>query len=294
MKKFASLILFVSVVALLSTGCTKKYKVEIARLNAVADSLKNVGAEKDNVTMAYVSGFNSIQSNLDLIKQKEKIISEQSSGSMEERKSYESQVNSDIAAINDLLQKNKELVESLRAQLKSSGKKSAEKTAELEKMIENLSIVIAEKDAEIVLLKEELTKKNFQIKDLETNLVQAEVVNKEKTATIEEQVIEKNTVYYIIGTRKALTEKNIITKEGGFVGIGKSRKVSSDFDKTLFTQVDLRELKSLPVFSKKPKLLSVHPTGSYEFIGGKTIDSLKIVHADDFWSASKYLVLMID
>jgi hypothetical protein len=73
MKKFASLILFVSVIALLSTGCTKKYKEEIVRLNAVADSLKNVGSEKDNVTMAYVSGFNSIQSNLDLIKQKKKL-----------------------------------------------------------------------------------------------------------------------------------------------------------------------------------------------------------------------------
>jgi predicted RNase H-like nuclease (RuvC/YqgF family) len=294
MKKIASLVLFVSVIALLSTGCTKKYKDEIVRLNAVADSLKNVGAEKDNVTMSYVSGFNSIQSNLDLIKQKEKIISEQSSGSMEERKSYETQINNDIAAINDLLQKNKALVENLRGQLKSMGKKNSEKTAELQKMIDNLTAVIAEKDAEIVVLKEELSKKNIQITTLETNLVQADEVNKAKTATIEEQVIEKNTVYYIIGTRKALEEKKIITKDGGFVGIGKTRKVSGDFDKSLFTQVDLRELKSLPVFSKKPKLLSVHPTGSYEFIGAKTIDSLKILHTDDFWSASKYLVLMID
>jgi hypothetical protein len=294
MKKFASLILFVSVIALLSTGCTKKYKEEIVRLNAVADSLKNVGSEKDNVTMAYVSGFNSIQSNLDLIKQKEKIISEQASGSLEERKSYEAQINSDIAAINDLLQKNKDLVESLRAQLKSSGKKSAEKTAELEKMIANLTAVNEAKDAEIVLLKEDLERKNLMIRELTTSLVEAAEVNKEKNTIIEEQVVEKNTVYYIIGTRKSLQEKNIITKEGGFVGIGKSRKMSSDFDKSAFTQVDLRELKSLPVFSKKPKLLSVHPTGSYEFLGAKSIDSLKIIHADDFWSASKYLVLMID
>jgi hypothetical protein len=290
MKKITSFVLFLSVIALLSTGCTKKYKVEIARLNAVADSLKNVGAEKDNVTMSYVSAFNAIQSNLDQVKQKEKIISEQSSGSMEERKSYEAQINSDIAAINDLLQKNKQMVENLRSQLKASGKRNAE----LEKMIENLNIVIAEKDAEIATLKEELGRKNLQINDLETNLTKAGEVNKEKTATIEAQVIEKNTVYYIIGTRKSLQEKNIVTKDGGFVGIGKTRKVSSDFDKSLFTQVDLRELKSLPVFSKKPKLLSVHPTGSYEFVGAKTIDSLKILHPDDFWSASKYLVLMID
>ncbi len=292
MKKIVSFALFVSVIVVLSmsTGCTKKYKVEIERLNAVADSLKNVGHEKDNVTMAYVSGFNSIQSNLELIKQKEKIISEEASGSLEERKSYEAQINSDIAAINELLQKNKQLVESLRAQLKSSGKKNAE----LQKMIDNLTAVIETKDAEIAALKDELTKKNFQINDLESNLTKAGEVNKEKTAEIEAQIIEKNTVYYIIGDRKSLTEKNIITKDGGFVGIGKTRKVSADFDKSQFTQVDLRELKSLPVFSKKPKLLSVHPTGSYEFVGAKTIDSLKIIHPDDFWSASKYLVLMID
>ncbi len=271
-------------------GCTKKYKEEIVRLNTVNDSLKNVGAEKDNVTMTYVSAFNSIQSNLDMIKQKEKIISEESSGSMEERKSYEAQINNDIAAINELLMKNKQMVESLRSQLKASGKKNAE----LEKMIENLNAVIVEKDAEIAMLKEDLARKNLQIRDLESNLDQAAQTNKEKQAAIDAQIIEKNTVYYIIGTRKALQEKNIVTKDGGFVGIGKTRKMSADFDKSLFTQTDLRELKSLPVFSKKPKLLSVHPTGSYEFIGAKSIDSLKIIHPDDFWSASKYLVLMID
>ncbi|MBW7847849.1 MAG: hypothetical protein H3C41_07200 [Bacteroidales bacterium] len=274
----------------LLSACTGEYKKEIARLQAYADSLENRGVEKDTVTMSYVKAFNAIQRNLDEIKMKENLITQISETDPEIRKSKEEEINRDIDAIYELLLKNKQIIADLRKQLSGAGKKRAE----LEQMIASLNGQIESKDTEISQLKKDLSEKQLVIRHLEKNLADMESMNVEKEAVIEQQIVEKNTVWYIIGTRKHLEEQKIVTREGGFIGLGKSQRVSENFDKSLFTLADQRDLKSLPVFSRKARLLTIHPAASYQFTGDKSIDSLKIIHPDDFWSASRYLVVMID
>lgn len=272
-------------------SCNEKYKKEIARLEAVSDSLLAVGEEKDEFTMQYVRSFNAIQTNLDSIRAMEKIISEESAGS-EVSKALETDINRDIDAIYQLLLKNKQHVDRLKAQLKSSGRQSKE----LELMINTLSEQIATKDAEITQLKLDLSRKNLRIMDLEANLEEMEALSMERAREIEAKIDELNTVYYIVGTKDALMEQGIIVNEGGFLGLGRSQKLADNFDLSLFTKADLRQLESLPVFSKKVQLISVHPLESYDFISGEArqIDSLKIIRADDFWSATNKLVLLIN
>ncbi len=288
MKKTIQLMM-VTVLFLLSS-CTGEYKKEIARLQAYADSLENRGTEKDTLTMSYVKAFNAIQRNLDEIKMKENLITQISETDPELRKSKEEEINRDIDAIYQLLLKNKQIISDLRKQLSGAGKKRAE----LEQMIASLNGQIEAKDTEISQLKKDLSEKQLVIRYLEKNLADMENLNVEKEAVIEHQIVEKNTVWYIVGTKKHLEEQKIVTKEGGFIGLGKSRKVSENFDKSLFTLADMRDLKALPVFSRKARLLTIHPAASYQFTGEKTVDSLKIIHPDDFWSASRYLVVMID
>jgi hypothetical protein len=275
------------------SGCTEKYKKEIERLNATADSLKAVGESKDAFAMEYVRSFNAIQANLDSIKQMEKIISDQTDASNPEtNKLNEDNINRDINAIYQLLLKNKQIVDRLKNQLNSRGQKNSE----LEQMIANLSEQIRVKDLELTALKADLSRKNLQIKDLETNLEAMEALNKQKAAEIEAKINEMNTVYYITGTKKILEEKGIIISEGGLLGIGKTQKIANTPDLSLFTKADLREISALPVFSKKAELISIHPAESYQYIQGdeKQIDSLKILHPDDFWSSSRFLVMMIN
>ncbi|MCC7317703.1 MAG: hypothetical protein IT219_04180, partial [Bacteroidales bacterium] len=280
----------IALIAVQISSCTEKYKKEIERLNASNDSLKNQGVEKDTITMAYVTAFNAIQRNLEEIKMKEKLITQLSDSDPEIRKSKEEDINRDIEAIYELLLKNKQMVDDLKRQLGGAGKKRAE----LEQMIASLSMQIETKDAEMSELKETLSNKQLVIRNLEQNLSAMETQSLQKEAVIAQQVVEKNTVWYIVGTRKNLEEQKIVTKEGGFIGLGKTRKVNEDFDKSLFTMADQRDLMALPVFSKKARLLTIHPAASYQFLGEDNIDSLKILHPDDFWSASRYLVVMID
>ena len=119
--------------------------------------------------------------------------------------------------------------------------------------------------------------------------------NKIKTQIIEEKTTALNTAFYIVGTYKELSAKNIITKEGGFIGLGKSKTVSKDFNRDAFTKIDITKFKSLPINKKKAKMLTVHPSNSYKFDGNADkVDNLVITNADDFWSGSKYLVIMVE
>ncbi len=272
------------------SSCGEKQKKEVERLSQINDSLKSVVIEKDTFSLTYVRAFNEIQDNLDSIKQMEQIISESSAGNVESRRNMADDINRDIDAIYQLLLKNRQIVDNLRRQISDSGKSNKE----LEKMIARLSYQIESKDIEISLLKEDLQSKQIEIADLERNLAKVERQSRDQAAKLKATTDEMNQAWYVIGNKKFLEENGIVMKTGGFIGIGTSRKVADEFDKSLFTRIDLREVNALPVFSKKADLLTIHPAASYELMGYKFVDSLIIRHPDDFWSASKFLVVVID
>jgi chromosome segregation ATPase len=294
MKKIFLLILLPAL--LITTSCNKQ-KAEIERLKAKNDSLMAVGFAKDTTVMSYVRAFNEIQSNLDSIKQKENIISQNTQGGTELQADAKDQVTSDINAIYLLLQKNRAIVEQLRSKLK----KSDVRIVELEKMIEALNTQINEKDTEIASLKDQLAKLNIKVEGLSSEVSSLNKTvdnlssdNRSKQQTIDSKTAELNTAFYVIGSSKELKEKNIITKEGGFIGLGKSKTVKSDFDKSYFTKVDITKFKGMPIFKKKATLLTTHPAGSFKLTGVKAVDSLVIKNYSEFWSASKYLVVIAE
>ncbi len=303
MKKFLLLML---IPAMLLTVSCNKMKEENARLKAKNDSLLALGFQKDTTVMEFVRAFNEIQSNLDSIKLKENIISQNTSGGTEVQTSAREQITGDINAIYLMLQKNRELVASLRSKLKKSDSGLAganAKIAELELMLDNLTKSIEAKDMEIAELKDQLGKMNIKVADLgnqvtnlSSNVDNLSAENKAKQKAIEEKTAALNTCYFVVGTTKELKEKNIIDKSGGFIGLGRSKTVADDFDKTYFTKADVTTLNELPINKKKAVLLSNHPSGSYKFEAAdkKSVDKLVILNYADFWSRSKYLVVVAD
>lgn len=288
MKKF----LFVlSVVVLASCG---QHKKEIARMQAVQDSIAQLGVQKDNSILEFIGAMNEIQSNLDSIKTIEKIVSVQTAPGTELKAEAKKRIIEDIAQINNLLQKNKELVKSLQGKLRNSNMK----IAELEKMIDNLTKQVGEKDEEIASLKQELESLHVNVSDLNQKIenitAESEKVIQEKNQAIEAKTNELNTAFYAFGTKKELTEKNVIEKEGGVLGMGKTLKMKKDFNRDYFMKIDIREFNQLPLNTKKAKLVTYHPDGSYHFTGTKTVESLVIDKPEDFWKASKYLLIVVE
>ncbi|MDO9257878.1 MAG: hypothetical protein Q7U54_20350 [Bacteroidales bacterium] len=296
MKK---LLLLMLIPAMLMTVSCNKMKEENARLKAKNDSLLALGFQKDTTVMEFVRAFNEIQSNLDSIKMKENIISQNTKGGTEVQSSAREQITGDINSIYQLLEKNRAQVASLRKQLKGSGAK----VAELEAMITNLEKSIAEKDAEIADLKDQLGKLNIKVADLgnqvtnlNANVDNLSAENRAKQQAIDEKTAALNTAYYVIGTTKDLKDKKVIDKTGGFIGIGRAKTITADFDKSNFTKADITTFTELPINKKKAVLLSNHPSGSYKLVatGKKSVEKLVILNYTDFWSRSKYLVIAAD
>jgi myosin heavy subunit len=283
MKKLIYLIAFLP----FAFGCGNGNKEGVLSaedsLTAVAGGQKVRIQNQDSSINEFIRGFNEIQDNLDVIKEKEKIVTE-SSKDAETRKTKEEQIVADIQTIYDVMNKNKQKLAAMRSKLKDSNKKNEE----LEKFIARLTTEIEEKDAQINNLKGELERMNIEMSNLITTYkeeVQASDVKTEKL----------NTAYYAFGTAKELIKNNVLTKEGGFIGMGKSQKMKEDFNKEYFTKIDITSVTSIPLGAKKAKLITTHPAGSYKIEGadGKA-EKISIINPEDFWSASKYLVIVIE
>lgn len=237
---------------------------------------------KDSAVNSVLEAFGEIQTNLDIIREKEKILSV-SAKDPELSQSQKDRIISDIQAINELMDKNRNTIQSMRGQLK----KANLRISEIEKMIERLSKTIEERDTEISALKDDLARANTALKTL----------FEEYNARVEElhaQTEKANAAFYAFGTFRELKDQGIITKEGGFIGIGRAEKLKDNFNKSYFTGIDITQTKFILLDCKKARLVTSHPTGSYALEGNGRVERLVISNPDEFWAASRYLVVVTE
>jgi hypothetical protein len=288
MKK---LLYVLSVLVLASCG---QHKKEIILMQARQDSITQVAEQKNNTILEFIDEMNEIQTNLDSIKTIEKIISVEKASNIELKTDAKQRIAEDIAQINDLLQKNKALVKSLTNKYRASNAK----IAELEITIGNMTKQMAEKDTDIARLSAELEALHIDVTNLnrqiETITAESEKTIQEKEQAFEEQANVLNTAYWAFGTKKELAEKNVIEKEGGLLGMGKTLTLKKDFNRDYFQKIDIREFKEIILNAKKAVLLANHPADSYHLTGTKTVEALVIDKPTEFWKTSKYLVVVVE
>ena len=260
------------------------------KLLSERDSLAGLVSTDVETINQYLSDFNDIQTNLDRIKEAEKLITVNANNA-ENQTSAKDQINQDMQLIYDLLQQNKNTIEDLRKKLK----KSNNKLTELEKMLSNLEQQLTAKNAEIEELKAKLEQMNIKVEILTANIDSLNKENAQKQDIIAQKTEELNTAYYVLGSKKELFENKIITKEGGFIGMGKIEKLRDDFNKDYFTKIDITQINEIPINSSKAKVITSHPANSYKLETiGKKVEKLVILDKKLFWSVSKYLVIVIE
>ena len=191
--------------------------------------------------------------------------------------------------IKDKLRASSEALDQLTKKLEASGKDN--------KRLRN-TIAVLRKELEnqkqrVIELTEELQRKNLAIGVLDSMLTQRNsdvdrlnVATAQQAEALAAQEKELNTVRYCIGTSSDLKDMNLI-KSG--------RVVTENANMSYFTKTDLRELSQIPLFSRKARLLTVHPASSYELVPGSDKQLvLYIKNAQAFWSNSKILVVQVD
>jgi predicted nucleic acid-binding Zn-ribbon protein len=245
---------------------------------------------RDSVINEWITTFDDIEKNIAMIKEKEKLITVNSSNA-EISKNKRLQVLEDIKTINTLLEQNKNKIAFLNAQLKKSGGT----IKILQTKISELEFSMKQNENEISELKTSLVEKNFEVKQLNTQVVVMQDTITKKDEKINTQTYEMNKAFYICGTFKELKAKGLLTKEGGFIGLGKTESLTGTLPDSAFVQIDVTKMNSILVNSKSAKLISEHPAGSYEFIRDKDkrIISIDIKDPDLFWKISKYAVVEI-
>jgi hypothetical protein len=245
---------------------------------------------RDSVINETMLTFDEIEKDLSLVKEKENIISIKSSDK-EFTKDKKQLILRDIEFINALLDQNKKKIATLTAQLNTSGG-----------AIKGLQIKVAELEASMKLretevseLKTALVQKDFEIGQLNTRMNDQQVAIAQKDEKINTQTAEMNKAFIVYGTYKDLKAKGLLSKEGGFLGLGKKEAMIQDFSDNSFTQIDITETKTIPVNSKTAKLISDHPKNSYALIRDKNnrIASIEIKDPQQFWKISKYAVVEI-
>lgn len=249
------------------------------------DSLESIIQQKDNEINDIMGTMNDIEAGFRAINEAEQRVSvaRQSEGiSSTER------IRENMQYIQEAMQQNRELINKLRNQVRQGSVKSEQ----LKLTIDNLTRQMEEKDTQIRQLQAELQAKDVQIgeltekvEDLSNNVSTLREETTQKSQTISTQDKQLNTAWFVYGTKSELKEQHIL-QDG--------KVLQSNFNCEYFTKIDIRVDKEIRLYSRSAKLLTSHPASSY------TLDQdaqkqyvLRIQNPQLFWSASKYLVILV-
>lgn len=265
-------------------ACTQDPKTseEYQQLEGDKRQLSVDNSMKDSTINEMFGAFNRVSENLRAIREKQGLLGK--GGQVEGGVNMEHGIVDDLRAIDSLLAENKKII----ARMRKNSKEQGTKLSELERSIVELERSMGEKDVEITALKEQLSSTNASLASMIT-------MYQDKEQLAESQKGELNTAYYAIGSQKELRDNGILTKEGGFIGLGKVAKLNTTgMSMDYFKKVDITQVNSIPVGTKKAKLITSHPEGSYKLVGDGRVESITITDATKFWSVSKYLVVQAD
>lgn len=282
-------------VAFLTTSCnverSEKYQILLAERDSLYTEAVAAKGGFDNA----LNTINEIENALEAVRAQENIIM------MENQEGNTNKAVSEINAIQQTLQENRQKIENLEKQLSDQGAKSKA----LNQTVSRLKKQLEEKDTYIANLKDELQQSRQQIADLNeqvsdlneninelnSNLDVMTVQNAAQQATIESQDAMLNTVWICIATQQVLVEKGILSKGGLF----QSSEISKQgFDQSQFMQGNKRDLDLIPLHTKKAKIMTNHPESSYQLKEGEEGSlSIQILDKEAFWSMSNYLVVSI-
>lgn len=285
MKALKFYVFFASLVLVLSSCIEKsdKYRSVIAQRDSLA-------VEKQELDSSYnqtITLLNDIEAGFVVISQNEKQMQINLKGLEGKKANQREVIAAQMKAIKESLEQNRAKI----AELRNLESKKRKANTILTETINRLQIKMDEQVIHIQSLQAELIQKNIVIDELTTTVSYQQNVLEQQKNKISEQVTDMNTVWYYIASTKLLKEAKIVTDAGIF----QSKKVmENDFDKNVFTQIDLRNTSLISTNSKNAKILSSHPQNSYTLETGadKNI-TIKITDPSKFWSVSKYLVVQI-
>ena len=255
---------------------------ELNSKNEAIVSLEFDKVNNDSIVNLYALYLQKIKENINEINRQELLINK-----AKNNPDFFKKDTSDIIESIKILSKKLQENESMIMALNNAVSQEKSKNSQFASKVSALNEEIAKSNREVYFLREELNSLNASFES---------VFNKYK---LQNQTINKlnkklNEVAYVVGSKLELLENGILTKSGGIIGIGKTRKLNSDLNTDYFTYVSKYDLKSIQLGYKTVRIITSHPSNSYKWFNkNEVIDSLVILNQKDFWNNSKFLVLEV-
>ncbi len=284
--RIISLIAIISILSVAMVSCNQEQ--EKAEAQQKQDSL--LQAQQDSLLDVFKGELELIQQTVKQVNSNNGIFTlDTSENAVLSKESIINQVEN----LDKLLETNQKQLSDLYQRMRDSKVKNDE----LEKMLSTMQETLASRETQINELMTMLANKDIKIDQILNRVDSMRISNIELTEEVIKMDEEMHIVHYVVGEAKELKENGIITKEGGLLGLGASKKLDvSQLDISQFTESDQRDLVSIPLYSKKAKLITNHPESSYTFVldsDGK-VESLSIVNRKSFWAATDFLVIEVD
>lgn len=286
--KTIHLITTVAIATMLFSCNGNKEKDQQTLENISKQELATALNERDQL----LSLVKEVSAGLNEIKNLENIMAV-SASQLSENPGQRTQILADIASLKEKIQQRKAQLSELEHKLHES----TINNKELQETIDALKAQIDSQMEEIESLRQQLTAANEHIGALNSEVdslnTTVSTVTGERNAAQEASVKlenELNTCFYVIAPKSELKKHNII--ESGF--LRKTKLMKGDFDKGFFVISDKRMLSTLPLNTKKAKILTNHPQASYELVDEAGQKVIRIKNPDQFWSLSNYLVIQKD
>ena len=286
-KTFLSVLAVVSLLFVACNGADPEKEAAIRR----ADSLQTIIDSKDGEIDALFEVLNEIENNLSEISARYSKVNSLKQSNPEMSSRVKGQITDQLAEIDNMLSQNKQKIASLNAKISNLGQENSK----LQEFVDNLNVRIADQEMQISNLMNELAVSKATIQQLSENVSDLTKSNQEKDDYIAYQASEANKAYYIVGSFKELKELGIVSKSGGFIGIGKKQNTSADMDVSKFQTIDRSKVTTIAINQRKAQVISKHPEGSYELIydenDAKKVAYLTIKDVKAFWRYTDYLVV---
>ena len=255
------------------------------------DSLSLILQNKDSELDSLFATLNEIEENLAAVNSRYNSVQELRRANIEGQPNVKSQINAQIKDIENLMAANKQKIASLQAKINTDTKEGTR----LQELVSRQEERIAAQESQIAQLLTELENNKVLIKKLNQDVTDLTASNEQKEQYIKQQTAEANRAYYVVGTYTDLNEAGIVSKAGGFIGIGRRQGTNSEMPLDRFTQIDRTKVTTIPINMKKAVVVSKHPENSYELVmdenDTKMVSYLRILNPAKFWEQTRFLVI---
>lgn len=267
------------------TGC--KYKKKAEELNKNNQELTSELNQRDSTINALLITINEIDSNLGKITSKQKELEK-----IPVNANIPEKIKKELQDINNLMAANeKRITQLIRTVSRYKGNLSALNTT-----VDQLQQKISEQSDQLKAYTERIAQLNREVETQDSTIDRMQSMNQMSRGEIHQLTRLLNTAYYIVGSRKELEDKNIILKEGGFLGLfGKVEKPNPNDNPEDFIRINITTDTIIDIMAAKKDvhIITYHSPESYAIKElGNERSELDIYYPQLFWEASKYLIVM--